>query len=71
MSQVAKITTLSSRSELSFEDAVRGGVERAAATLRHVSGAWVKEQTVEVREGAIVAFQVVLEVTFVLEDSDH
>jgi flavin-binding protein dodecin len=68
MSTVARITSISSRSEISFDDAVKGGIERASATLRNVSGAWVKEQKVEVTDGAISGYQVVLEVTFVLDD---
>lgn len=64
---VARITTISARSEKSFDDAVRLGVERASATLRNVSGAWVKDQKVEVADGSITAYHVVLEVTFVLE----
>jgi dodecin len=67
MGSVARVTTISARSETSFDDAVRVGIERAHATLRNVEGAWVKEQTVEANDGAIVAWQVVLEVTFVLE----
>ncbi|MFF3601952.1 dodecin family protein [Kitasatospora indigofera] len=68
MSTVARITSISSRSEISFDDAVKGGIERASATLRNVSGAWVKEQKVEISDGAISGYQVVLEVTFVLDD---
>ncbi len=68
MSTVARITTISSRSETSFEDAVREGVARASSTLRNVSGAWVKEQKVEISDGTITAYNVILEVTFVLED---
>lgn len=68
MATVARVTTITSRSESSFEDAVREGVARANQTLRHVSGAWVKEQKVEVSGGAITAWQVTLEVTFVLDD---
>ena len=64
---VASITHISARSDTSFEDAVRGGIERASSTLRNVQGAWVKDQKVEVTDGKIVSFQVVLEVTFVLE----
>lgn len=67
MSSVARITTISARSETSFDDAVAAGVARASETLRHVSGAWVKDQKVEVQDGRIVAWQVALEVTFVLE----
>lgn len=68
MSTVARITSISSRSEISFDDAVKGGIERASSTLRNVSGAWVKEQKVEITDGAITGYQVVLEITFVLDD---
>lgn len=67
MSSVARITHLSARSEQSFEEAVRVGVQRAHETLRHVSGAWVKEMKVECDEGVITSYQVILEVTFVLD----
>lgn len=65
---VAKITQLSARSDTSFEDATRIAVERANSTLRNVSGAWVRDQKVEIEGGRIVAWQVMVEVTFVLED---
>lgn len=68
MSTVARVTTITSRSESSFEDAVSTGVERASKTLRNVSGAWVKEQKVDVDNGVVSAWQVTLEVTFVLDD---
>ncbi|CAN5723247.1 MAG: dodecin family protein [Actinomycetota bacterium] len=68
MGTVARITTISARSDTSFEDAIRTGVERASSTLRNVSGAWVKEQKVEVSDGAISSYDVTIEVTFVLED---
>jgi hypothetical protein len=68
MATVARVTTITSRSTKSFEDAAREGVARASKTLRHVSGAWIKEQKVDVTEGQITSWQVTLEVTFVLED---
>lgn len=68
MATVARVTTITARSETSFEDAIRVGIERASSTLRNVSGAWVKDQTVEISDGTIRTWQVVLEVTFVLED---
>lgn len=68
MSSVARITTLTARSEKSFEDAVKVGIDRANSTLRGVSGAWVKEQKLAIEGGKVTAFQVTLEVTFVLED---
>ncbi|MEL7974443.1 dodecin family protein [Isoptericola sp. F-RaC21] len=65
---VARVTEITARSDTSFEDAIRVGLERAGSTVRHITGAWVKEQKVEVSEGAIVAWQVDLQVTFVLEE---
>jgi dodecin len=64
---VARITTITSRSETSFEDAIRSGIGRASQTLRNISGAWVKEQNVEIDDGNITSWQVTLEVTFVLD----
>lgn len=68
MATVARVTTITSRSTKSFEDAVSTGIERACATLRNVSGAWVKEQKVDITNGAVTTWQVTLEVTFVLDD---
>lgn len=68
MSSVGRVTEITSRSETSFEDAIRVGVERASKTLRGVKGAWVKEQQVEVEGGKIVNYRVNMLVTFVLDD---
>jgi flavin-binding protein dodecin len=68
MGSVARVTEISTRSEQSFEDAMRTGIERANKTLRNVRGAWVKEQGVDIEDGRIVAYKVNLLVTFVLDD---
>lgn len=68
MSHVARVTQISARSEVGIEDAVRTGLERAAQTIRGISGAWVKDVKVECEDGTISAWTVFLEVTFVLED---
>jgi dodecin len=64
---VARVTEISARSDTSFEDAVKVGLGRASATLRNVTSAWIKEQSVDVENGAIVGYRVNLLVTFVLE----
>jgi flavin-binding protein dodecin len=46
---------------------VKVGLNRASATLRGVTSAWIKEQSVDVENGAIVGYRVNLLVTFVLE----
>lgn len=68
MSSVARVTTITARSETSFEDAIRVGIERSSATLRNVEGAWVKEQKVDIDNGSVRMWHVTLEVTFVLDD---
>ncbi|MEL6532109.1 MAG: dodecin family protein [Pseudomonadota bacterium] len=65
---VARVTEISATSPDSFEAAVRVGVDRANATLRNVTSAWVKEQRVAVEDGKIAHYQVNLMVTFILED---
>ncbi|MEO7006597.1 MAG: dodecin family protein [Terrimesophilobacter sp.] len=67
MGSVARVSTITARSETSFDDAIRLGIDRANQTLRNVAGAWVKEQKVEIDNGNISGWEVVLEVTFVLE----
>src|SRR6185295_1799019 len=66
---VARVTEITSQSPRSFEDAIRQGIRRANETLRNVTGAWVKEQQIEVVDGKITGFRVNLLVTFILENA--
>jgi dodecin len=65
---VARVTEISARSPESFEDAVNRGIERANQTLRNVEGAWIKEQEVKISDGQIREYQVIMKVTFVLDE---
>ncbi len=65
---VARVTEISSLSTKSFEDALQQGIARAVKTLRQVRGAWIKEQRVIVEKDKVTAYQVNMEVTFVLDD---
>lgn len=65
---VARVTEVIASSKKSFDDAIETGVERAAKTLKNVTGAWVQDQKVTVSDGKIDKYRVVLKVTFVLED---
>jgi flavin-binding protein dodecin len=67
MASVARVTEISAISDQSFEEAIRVGIERASQTLRNLQSAWVKEQEVQIRDGAISGYKVNLQVTFVLE----
>ena len=65
---VARITEISSVSSKGFEDAISEGVLRANKTLRNVKGAWVKDMEVNVEDGKITGYKVILKVTFVIDD---
>jgi len=65
---VAKVTELSATSTKSFEDALQQGLARAHKTLRNIRGAWIKEQHVGIKDGAITEYRVNMMVTFVLDD---
>jgi len=69
MSSVARVSEITARSEKSFEDAVKIGIERASRTLRNLRSAWIKEQEVTLgSDGQITGYEVIMKVTFVLED---
>ncbi len=65
---VAKVSEISATSSKSFEDAIQQGLARASKTLRHIRGAWIKEQHVRCEEGRISEYQVNMMVTFILDD---
>jgi flavin-binding protein dodecin len=67
---VAKIIEISSTSKKGFEDAIEKGIARASKTIKNVAGAWVKEQSVDIKNGKVTGYRVHLMVTFILEDSD-
>ena len=65
---VARVTEIIASSNKSFEDAVDNGIERASKTLKNIKSAWVKDQSVTVKDGKVKEYRVNLHVTFVLED---
>ena len=65
---IARTTEISASSSKSFEDAVRKGIKRFSKTIKHVEGAWIKEQKVVVNDGEVSEYRVTMKVTFVLED---
>ena len=65
---VAKVTEISTTSPNSFEDAIQQGLTRAGQTLRHIRGAWIKEQHVLCDGARITEYKVNMMVTFVLDD---
>jgi hypothetical protein len=66
---VARITEISSTSEKNFEDAIQQGVARATETLHGIRSAWVKEQEVQIENGKIASYKVIMKITFVLDEA--
>jgi dodecin len=65
---VAKVIEITAESPQSFEAAIKHGIERANQTLKNLQTAWVKEQSVVIREGRPAAYRVDLKVTFLMQD---
>jgi hypothetical protein len=66
---VARITEISSTSDKNFEDAIQQGIARATQTLHGLRSAWVKEQEVQVENGKIASYKVIMKITFVLDEA--
>lgn len=67
---VASVSTITSASQISWQDAVDQGFERAKKTLRNITGLKVVEEKARVEDGKIIEYLVTLQVIFVLEDTD-
>lgn len=65
---VAKVVEIKSSSKVSFDDAMKSGIKRAAKTLENISGAWISDQEIFVEKDKIVEYRVLMKVTFVLKD---
>lgn len=66
---IAKVTEVKVSSPISFDDAIKNGIERANKTLKNVRSAWVKDFEVIVdSEGRISEYRILMKITFILED---
>jgi flavin-binding protein dodecin len=64
---VAKIIEITTRSEKSFEDAIKSGIAKAGESVHGIREAWVAQQKVMVENNKVVGYQVDLKLTFVLD----
>jgi flavin-binding protein dodecin len=65
---IARVTEVICSSPISFDDAIRKGIERAASTLDNITGAWVQDQKVVCENGVITDYRVAMKITFVLNE---
>jgi len=64
---VAKTSEITSSSSKSFEDAIRIGIRKMAKSVDNIESAWIKEQKVIVKKGAVSAYRVTMKVTFIVK----
>jgi len=65
---VARVTEVIASSPEGFREAVEGGIERAAKTIRGITGLEVLRKTVKVDRGLIREYRVEMKITFMLEE---
>ena len=65
---VVRTTEIVAGSGKSFKDAMENGIKRATKTLDKVTGAWIQDQELVIKDGKIDEFRVRMKVTFVLKD---
>ena len=65
---VVKTIELSGRSSEGFEDAVRQTVQRASSTIRNIRSVWVKEFEGVVENNQVTQFQVIVKISFLLDE---
>jgi flavin-binding protein dodecin len=64
---VAKVIEITSDSPMSFAEAARAGIAKAAETVHGIQRAWVSEQYVVVEKDEVTQFRVTMQVSFVLD----
>ncbi|TEU27835.1 dodecin family protein [Alkanindiges illinoisensis] len=65
---VARNFEVSSTSNVSFEDAINKGIQGVSDNVNNIKGAWIKEQKVDISNGKISAYNVMMIVTAVAGD---
>ena len=65
---VASVSTITSASSNSWQEAAELGFERAGKTLRGITGMKVLEEKARVEDGVIVEYLVTLQVIFLLDE---
>ena len=67
---VASVSTITSASPNSWQEAAELGFERASKTLRGITGIKIIEERARVEDGEILEYLVTLQVIFLLDESE-
>jgi flavin-binding protein dodecin len=66
---VMKVVEILSESDVSWEDAAKQAVSRAARTLHNIKSIYIKEQSAKVDNGKIVSYRVNAKISFQLDNT--
>jgi len=61
---VVKVIELMAGSEKSWDDAAKNAVEKAGKSVNNIKSAWVKDQSLVIKDNKIAEYRVTLKVTF-------
>lgn len=64
---VLKVLEIMSSSEKSWEDATQKGIKKVSKTVKNVKSAWIKEQSVTVKDGGVTEYRVTMKLSFEVE----
>ena len=64
---VGKVIEITAESGVSFEDAIRRGIEKASDSIHGMRSAWVRQASGRFEDGKVVSYRVDLKLTFVLD----
>ncbi len=67
---IASVSTITSGSPNSWQEAAELGFERAAKTLRGITGIKLLDERARVEDGEIVEYLVTLQVIFLLDEPE-
>jgi flavin-binding protein dodecin len=61
---VVKVIELMASSTVSWEDATKTAIAKAAESLTNIKSAWVKDQSATVKDGKVEDFRITLKISF-------
>jgi flavin-binding protein dodecin len=68
MNKITKVIELSASSSKGLEDAVTGGLKKAAKTVKNIKGAWVNDiKVVTNDDGSVAEWRVNMRVNFLVD----
>ena len=62
--KILKVVEIMADSETSWEDAACNAVNHASKTVRNIKSAWIQDQSVTVKDGAVAKYRVTCKITF-------